>query len=123
MLATYPLYPLLIAYNIKKNYVALCMENDKMVEMSLSPWVYKVKRPQFIPNEDEAFVYCSKANFILLYYPLKYFRKFIFVLVVVVCPNPIASLCVLLGLNIVFIGYMGASRPRTMPYMIFDFIL
>lgn len=31
VLATYPLYPVLIAYNMKKNYVALCMENDKMV--------------------------------------------------------------------------------------------
>ncbi len=94
-----------------------------MVEMSMSPWVYKVKRPEFIPAEGDAFVYCSKSNFILLYYPLKYFRKFIFVLIVVVCPNPVASLCILLGLNIVFIGYMGAFRPRSMPYMIFDFIV
>lgn len=49
VLIAYPLYPVLIAYNIKKNYVALCMENDKMIEMSMSPWVYKVKRPEFIP--------------------------------------------------------------------------
>lgn len=50
VLIAYPLYPALIIYNIKRNYVALCMENDKMVEMSLSPWMYKVKRPQFIPS-------------------------------------------------------------------------
>lgn len=25
ILGTYPLYPILIAYNIKKNYVAICM--------------------------------------------------------------------------------------------------
>lgn len=91
--------------------------------MSLSPWVWKVKRPATIPVEGEPFTYVSKDNFKLIYYPLKYFRKFIFVLVVALCPSPIVSLSVLLGLNIVFICYMVAMRPRLMPYIIFDFIL
>jgi len=42
----YPLYPFFICYQIKQNYNALVQENDTLVEMSLSPWVYKVKRPR-----------------------------------------------------------------------------
>ena len=45
VLATYPLCPVLIAYQIKKNYRAVCLENDSMVEMALSPWLWKIKRP------------------------------------------------------------------------------
>ena len=46
IIVIYPLYPALICYQIKSNYNALVQENDKIVEMSLSPWVYKVKRPE-----------------------------------------------------------------------------
>ena len=58
-----------------------------------------------------------------MYYPLKYFRKFLFVLIVAVCPNPVVSLGILIGLNVIFIVYMAALRPRLMPYMILDFII
>ena len=90
--------------------------------MSLSPYINKVKRPSELPDED-SFKYCSKDNFILLYYPLKYFRKFIFVLILATVTVPTISLSVLIGLNIIFIGYMAALRPRQMPYMVFDFII
>lgn len=46
-----------------------------------------------------------------------------FVLIVAVCPNPVVSLGILIGLNVIFIGYMAALRPRLMPYMILDFII
>lgn len=44
-------------------------------------------------------------------------------MVVVLCPNPVVTLSVLLGLNILFLFYMGVLRPRQMPYMVFDFII
>ena len=53
IIIVYPLYPFFIAYQIKQNYNALVQENDSIVEMSLSPWVYKVKRPEFILDEGE----------------------------------------------------------------------
>ena len=91
--------------------------------MSLSPWVYKVKRPEEILDEGEPFPYCAKSTWILIYYPLKYFRKFLFALIVGVSTNPIASIGALLGLNVIFIAYMFAMRPRLMPYLVFDFII
>lgn len=51
ILITYPLYPLLIAYQIKQNYRAICYENNTLVEMALSPWLWKVKRPEIILND------------------------------------------------------------------------
>lgn len=123
IIIVYPLYPFFILYQIKENYNALVQENDTIVEMSLSPWVYKVKRPEFILDEGEQFRYCTFENWILAYYPLKYFRKFLFALVVGVAPDPIAAVGVLIGLNIIFIAYMFAFRPRQMPYMVFDFII
>lgn len=89
--------------------------------MSLNPWISKVKRPTELSEDD--FSYCTKENWRLFYYALKYFRKFIFVLIIAVVQVPTISLSVLIGLNIVFIGYMAALRPREMPYMVFDFII
>ena len=60
--------------------------------MSLSPWIYKVKRPEFILDEGEQFRYCTFENWILAYYPLKYFRKFLFALIVGVSPDPVAAI-------------------------------
>ena len=91
--------------------------------MSLSPWIYKVKRPEFILDEGEQFRYCTFENWILAYYPLKYFRKFLFALIVGVSPDPVAAIGALIGLNIIFIAYMFAFRPRHMPFMVFDFII
>ena len=59
----------------------------------------------------------------LVYYPLKYFRKFVFILILTLVPDPIIALSVIIGLNVVFIAYMAILLPRTMPYMVFDFII
>ena len=121
VLLTYPLYPLFIAYQVKQNYRDICLEGNTLVEMAFSPWLYKVKRPETVPQDDR-FIYCSKDNWRLMYYPLKYFRKFLYVLVLAVCPQPITTLAILIGLNVLFIVYMAVLRPRVMPFMAFDFI-
>ena len=59
----------------------------------------------------------------LVYYPLKYFRKFVFILILTLVPDPIIALSVIIGLNVIFIAYMAILLPRTMPYMVFDFII
>lgn len=41
----YPLYPFFICYQIKKHYEDICKETNDIIEMSLSPWLSKVKRP------------------------------------------------------------------------------
>ena len=46
-----------------------------------------------------------------------------FALVVGVSPDPMATIGTLIALNVVFIAYMFAFRPRTMPYLVFDFII
>jgi hypothetical protein len=62
-------------------------------------------------------------NFRLIYNPLKYIRKFIFVVIVVAVSDPITLVSILIGLNVVFIIYMFALRPRIMPYLAFDFVI
>jgi hypothetical protein len=53
IIATYPLYPFFIVYLLRKNYNNIIKE-DKMAEMSLSPFIYKVKRPHTeIPEEGQ----------------------------------------------------------------------
>jgi len=65
----------------------------------------------------------NKPNFILIYYPLKYLRKFGFVIVTALVTDPTTLVGTLIGLNIAFIVYMIALKPRKMPYMIFDLII
>lgn len=92
--------------------------------MSLSPYVYKVKRPlrEIMPGQPIR-DYFTAENFRLIYDPLKYFRKFLFVLIVAVCHEPVTSLVTLIILNVLFVVYMAVFRPRVMPYLIFDFII
>jgi hypothetical protein len=97
VIATYPLYPVLICYIIKTNYTDLCLGTNTMTEMSLSPYVYKVHRPLEVPEEGE-FRYLTKDNFRFIYYPLCYVRKLIFMLVIAFCPVPAATLGVLAGI-------------------------
>lgn len=124
IIIVYPLYPFFIIYLIKQNYNDLVQENNTLVEMSLSPYVHKVKRPATEIRPDEPLKnYLTAANFRLIYDPLKYIRKFIFVLVVALCSTPTTSIIILIILNLVFIGYMAGFRPRVMPYMVFDFII
>jgi hypothetical protein len=97
--------------------------------MSLSPFLTKVKRPLkniVIPFEEQDFSfgkYFNKANFILIYYPLKYVRKFAFVLVAALVSNPVNMVSILIAINVAFIVYMIVLRPRVMPYMVFDLII
>lgn len=58
-----------------------------------------------------------------MYDPIKYFRKFIFVLVVAICTVPITTLSILIGLNVLFIVYLAVFRPRVMPYLVVDFVI
>ena len=54
---------------------------------------------------------------------MKYVRKFAFVLVAALITAPETMVGTLIAINIAFIIYMIALRPRTMPYMIFDLII
>jgi len=58
-----------------------------------------------------------------MYYPLKYVRKFAFVVVAAIVTEPVNTVSILIAINVLFIIYMIALRPRTMPYMIFDLII
>jgi hypothetical protein len=93
--------------------------------MSLSPYIYKVKRPQEqIPVEGQPLKkYINGDNMRLIFDPLKYIRKAAFVFIVALCPYPIISLIMLIALNVIFIIYMAVFRPRFMPYLVFDFII
>lgn len=90
IIAVYPLYPFFIAYLLRKNYNSLVQQTDSLIEMSLEPYVYKLKRPETeIPEEGQPILkYFTFENFRLIYVPLKYLRKFIFVLIVAICPVP-----------------------------------
>jgi len=100
-----------------------------LTEMSLSPYLTKVKRPVkniVVPWEEQVFScrkYFNKANFILIYYPLKYVRKFLFVMVAAIVSDPVHMVAILIAINVLFIMYIIALRPRTMPYLIFDLII
>jgi hypothetical protein len=59
----------------------------------------------------------------LLYNPLKYIRKAVFVFILALCSDPILALGLLIGVNVIFIVYLGWFRPKLMPYLIFDFII
>ena len=73
--------------------------------------------------EGDQFKYFTFENMRLIINPLKYFRKFVFVLVIAICPFPVTTISILIGLNVVFIVYLSVFRPRLMPYLVFDFII
>lgn len=58
-----------------------------------------------------------------MYYPLKYVRKFLFVMVAAIVPNPVHVVAILIGINVLFIMYIIALRPREMPYLVFDLVI
>jgi hypothetical protein len=45
------------------------------------------------------------------------------VIIVVAVTDPITLVSILIGLNVLFIIYMFALRPRIMPYLAFDFVI
>jgi hypothetical protein len=85
-----------------------------MTEMSLSPYIDKVVRPVY--NEDvpeyAEFKYFSLQHWRLAYAALKYFRKFLFVLIVAVCPAPATTLGLLVGLSVIYMLYLLILKPK-----------
>jgi hypothetical protein len=67
--------------------------------------------------------YFTMENFRLIYNPLKYLRKFLFVLIVVAVSDQITLVSILIAMNVIFIIYMFALRPRIMPYLAFDLVI
>ena len=59
----------------------------------------------------------------MIYYPLKYLTKFSFILVAALVPDPVTMVAILIAINVAFIIYMIALRPRVMPYIVFDLII
>ena len=96
-----------------------------MVEMSLSPWIDSVVRPVY--NEDvpeyREFKYFSVAHFRLAYAAIKYIRKFIFVLVAAVCPDPVATIATLIILSVIYMLYLIILKPKQKLYLILEIIL
>ena len=98
IIITYPLYPGLVYYLIRKNYEVLVVEDtDQMVEMSMSPFVYGIKRDKIS----------------ILYYPAKYVRKLLFVLFAAAITKPEASLGCLIGINSLWIILVCVRRPHS----------
>lgn len=76
--------------------------------MSMAPYVYGIKR--------------DKIN--ILYYPVKYIRKLLFVIFAAVIPNPVASLGCLIALNSLFIVLICVRRPHSkVILMVLDLII
>lgn len=96
-----------------------------MIQMSLSPWIDSVVRPVY--NEDvleyREFKYFSIPHFRLAYAAIKYIRKFIFVLVAAVCPNPVTTIAILIILSIVYMVYLIVLKPKNKLYLILQIIL
>jgi len=59
----------------------------------------------------------------LAYAAIKYIRKFIFVLIAALCPNPITTLALLVGVSILFIGYLVILKPKEKLYLILEILL
>lgn len=98
IILTYPLYPFFIGWLIKSHYAVLQVEDsDALLEMSMSPYVGKIKRDKWS----------------LLYYPLKYLRKLLFIIFVSLISDGITVLSLLMSLNILFIVYLCAKRPHS----------
>lgn len=97
--------------------------------MSLSPYLTKVKRPvknYVLPFEEQPLSfqkYFKVINFILIYYPLKYVRKLLFIFCAALIQTPTNMVSTLIAINVAFIIYMIALKPRTMPYLLFDLII
>jgi hypothetical protein len=96
-----------------------------MVEMSLSPWIDSVIRPVY--NEDvpeyREFKYFSIPHFRLAYAAIKYIRKFIFVLVAALCPDPVTTVGILIILSIDYMLYLIILKPKKKLYLILEIIL
>jgi hypothetical protein len=108
--------------------VTCCAREDtsvSMVEMSLSPFIDKVVRPiynEFDPDYSE-FRYFKIEHWRLAYAPIKYVRKFIFVLIVALCPDPITTLSLLVVITSAYMTYLIVLRPKEKLYLVLEIIL
>ena len=74
----------------------------------MAPYVYGIKR--------------DKIN--ILYYPVKYIRKLLFVIFAAAIPDPVASLGCLIGLNVVWVIAICVRRPHSMIIlMVLDLVI
>jgi hypothetical protein len=96
-----------------------------MIEMSLSPFIDKVVRPVY--NEDvveySQFKYFKLEHWRLGYAAIKYVRKFIFVLIAALCPDPVTTLALLVTISLIYIGYLIILKPKEKLYLILEIIL
>lgn len=85
IIMTFPTYPFFIAYLIHKNYNAIVKKDNRLVEMSLMPFIDKVKRPESVVPENQSIKqFITFENIRLLVDAIKYFRKLLFIIVIIV---------------------------------------
>jgi hypothetical protein len=91
-----------------------------MIEMSLSPYIDKVVRPIYNESDPDfsEFRYFKMAHWRLAYSAIKYFRKFLYVLIVALCPNAIATLTVLICLTALYMAYLIVLKPKEKLYLV-----
>lgn len=97
----------------------------KLTEMSLSPYIEKVVRPVYNEDSEEysEFRYFKLEHWRLAYAAIKYFRKFLFVLIIALCPNPVATLSILVILSAIYITYLAVLKPKEKLYLVLEIIL
>jgi hypothetical protein len=59
----------------------------------------------------------------LAYAAIKYIRKFIFILIAAVCPDPVITIASLIVLSIVYLVYLIVLKPKQKLYLILEIIL
>lgn len=93
--------------------------------MSLSPYIESVVRPVYNVNipEYSEFKYFKLEHWRLAYAAIKYTRKFLFVLIVALCNDPIASLSLLIVFTIAYMLYLIVLKPKEKLYLILELIL
>lgn len=96
-----------------------------MMEMSLSPYIEKVVRPIYNEHDPDynEFRYFTIPHFRLAYAAIKYVRKFIYVMIVALCPNPVTTLSLLVVVTLLYIVYLIALKPKEKLYLVLEIIL
>ena len=94
--------------------------NIAMMEMSLSPYIEKVVRPIYNEHDPDynEFRYFTIPHFRLAYAAIKYFRKFIYAMIVALCPNPVTTLALLVVVTALYIVYLIALKPKEKLYLV-----
>lgn len=59
----------------------------------------------------------------MAYAAIKYIRKFIFILIAAVCPDPVITIASLIVLSIVYLVYLIVLKPKQKLYLILEIIL